>query len=359
VLGNDSDPNGDALSAQLMSGPSHGTLVLGADGSFSYTPAANFNGPDSFTYRASDGVLQSAPATVRIDVAAVNDPPLADAGADTTIVVGQSTTLSGAGSSDVDGDVLSYAWIIVSAPSGSTAALVDPSAVGPSFTPDLRGMYRLRLTVSDGLAPASDEVDLTVLGIITLTPDPLDLPTSATGFLTVTLDAPVVADHVITLTTTDLTLIQIAPSVTIPLGQSSAQIEISTFTIGGTVQVTASSGGFVPDTATVNVSIRVNSPPDARDDSASTQEDTPVAIDVLGNDADVDGNLDPLSLNIAGVPTHGTAVVDPATHRIAYTPQANYNGLDSFGYMRHSHGLRVDRCGERCAGGARRSVRHA
>ncbi len=55
VLGDDSDPDHDPLSAVLVSGPSHGTLTLNADGSFTYSPKDNFNGTDSFTYRASDG----------------------------------------------------------------------------------------------------------------------------------------------------------------------------------------------------------------------------------------------------------------------------------------------------------------
>ena len=55
VLANDTDVDGDALSAVLVSGPAHGSLTLNADGSFTYTPAANYNGPDSFTYKANDG----------------------------------------------------------------------------------------------------------------------------------------------------------------------------------------------------------------------------------------------------------------------------------------------------------------
>ena len=69
VLGNDQDPDGGGpLSAVLVSGPSHGTLLLDPDGSFVYTPAAGFHGTDAFTYRAVDGARQSAPATVSIAV---------------------------------------------------------------------------------------------------------------------------------------------------------------------------------------------------------------------------------------------------------------------------------------------------
>src|SRR5207249_11632699 len=77
VLANDTDPDGDTKTAALVAGPSHGTLTLNANGSFTYTPAANYNGPDSFTYRASDGTLTSNIATVAITVAAVNDAPVA------------------------------------------------------------------------------------------------------------------------------------------------------------------------------------------------------------------------------------------------------------------------------------------
>ena len=67
------DPDGNPLSAVLGSGPSHGTLTLDADGSFIYTPAANFNGSDSFTYKANDGSIDSNVATVTITVTGTND----------------------------------------------------------------------------------------------------------------------------------------------------------------------------------------------------------------------------------------------------------------------------------------------
>ncbi|MGC8963588.1 MAG: Ig-like domain-containing protein, partial [Candidatus Bipolaricaulaceae bacterium] len=74
VLGNDTDVDGDVLQAVLVSGPSHGTLVLNPDGSFTYTPDPDFYGIDTFTYRAFDGELYSNIATVTISVAFVNDP---------------------------------------------------------------------------------------------------------------------------------------------------------------------------------------------------------------------------------------------------------------------------------------------
>ncbi len=70
VLGNDSDADGTPLAAVLVTGPASGTLNLNPNGSFTYTPDSGFTGGDSFTYRASDGVLTSNPATVNITVQA-------------------------------------------------------------------------------------------------------------------------------------------------------------------------------------------------------------------------------------------------------------------------------------------------
>jgi len=68
VLTNDNDPQGLSLTAVLVSGPSHGMLNLNPDGSFDYTPDANYDGPDSFTYKANNGTLDSNTVTVTITV---------------------------------------------------------------------------------------------------------------------------------------------------------------------------------------------------------------------------------------------------------------------------------------------------
>ena len=77
VLGNDGDLDGDPVTVILVAGPSHGTLVLNAVGSFVYTPDTDYHGSDSFTYRAEDGTASSSPATVSLTVSAVNDAPSA------------------------------------------------------------------------------------------------------------------------------------------------------------------------------------------------------------------------------------------------------------------------------------------
>ena len=96
VLGNDTDRNGDALTAALVSGPQHGQLTLESDGSFTYTPDPDFNGSDSFRYRARDGGLESDATTVTIAVAAVNDEPPAGPGSTPPAGPG-STPPAGAG----------------------------------------------------------------------------------------------------------------------------------------------------------------------------------------------------------------------------------------------------------------------
>jgi VCBS repeat-containing protein len=78
VLANDTDVNNDLLQAAVSQGPTHGALTLNADGSFTYTPAANYNGPDSFTYVATDPSGAASAATpVTLQLASVNDAPVA------------------------------------------------------------------------------------------------------------------------------------------------------------------------------------------------------------------------------------------------------------------------------------------
>jgi VCBS repeat-containing protein len=106
VLTNDTDVDGPSLSAILVNGPAHGSLALNADGSFIYTPTANYNGSDSFTYRANDGSLVSNIAAVNITVVPVNDPVVTGA---TTVRTEMNTVASGPlNAIDPDGDGLTF-----------------------------------------------------------------------------------------------------------------------------------------------------------------------------------------------------------------------------------------------------------
>src|SRR5207247_1084652 len=111
VLGNDTDVDSATITAVLVAGPTHGTLTLTANGGFMYTPAANYNGPDSFTYKANDGSLDSNVATVTIAVAAVNDPPVANNDTATTAEDTAITIAVLANDTDVDADSLAVTGV--------------------------------------------------------------------------------------------------------------------------------------------------------------------------------------------------------------------------------------------------------
>ncbi len=101
-------------------------------------------------------------ATAEVTVEQPNRAPTADAGADQTVVQGDQVTLDGSGSSDPDGDNLTYSWSL-SGPSGSSATLSDPSVVDPTFTPQTTGTFTATLTVDDGNGmTAMDTVEITV-----------------------------------------------------------------------------------------------------------------------------------------------------------------------------------------------------
>ena len=102
------DADGDTVSYAKASDPAHGTVTVNADGSYSYTPAANYHGSDSFTYTVSDGNGGSNTYTVSITVDPVNDQPVA---ANTSFSINEDTSHSATlpGATDADGDTVSYA----------------------------------------------------------------------------------------------------------------------------------------------------------------------------------------------------------------------------------------------------------
>ena len=96
----------------------------------------------------NDGTVDSLPDTVTITTQ--NSRPVANAGPDQTVLVGDTVTLDGSGSQDADGDPLTFFWSFTSRPAGSTVTLSDPGAVKPTFVIDLPGTYVSQLIVNDG-----------------------------------------------------------------------------------------------------------------------------------------------------------------------------------------------------------------
>jgi hypothetical protein len=134
VLTNDTDLDGDTLHAVLDSGPSHAAVngfTLNADGSFSYTPAANYNGPDSFTYHANDGTADSNTVTVTLTVNPVDDPPVAVDDSATVLEDASATTIDVlANDTDIDGGPKT----IVSKTNGANGATVTITNSGADLT---------------------------------------------------------------------------------------------------------------------------------------------------------------------------------------------------------------------------------
>ena len=159
------DPDGDALTYNwaFIAMPLGSSAEL--DDSASPTPSfiADQDGYYVLSLRVDDGQFESERSMVVIH-AGDNAKPIADAGEDQSGEVDDPITLDGSGSSDPDGDAITYEWSIVTAPSGSTAQLQNAQNVLASITPDLVGEYLIQLIVTDehSLDSNPDEVELTI-----------------------------------------------------------------------------------------------------------------------------------------------------------------------------------------------------
>lgn len=243
VLANDSDANGDSLTANLDSPASSGSVTLNSDGSFAYTPGPGYTGIDSFTYTASDGALNSNPATVTISVdpIPVNNPPVANDDAASTFessavaidVLGNDT--------DDDGDALSVRAVTQGA---------------------------------DGTVANNG-------GDVTYTPAP--------GF-----------------TGTD------------------------SFTY------IANDGDLDSNPATVTITVEpapANTPPAAVNDAATVNRNSSGnIINVAGNDYDPDGSIDASTVTIVASPNNGETTAANADGTVTYTPKKGFRGTDTFSY---------------------------
>jgi len=325
VLDNDSDADGDTLSVTAASA-GNGTVTINADCSLAYTPNENFNGADTVTYTVSDGQGGTDTATVTVTVTPVNDAPVA--GPDTattnedtpvTIAVLDNVT-------DVDGDTLS----VTAASARNGTVTINPDGT-VTYTPaeNFFGTDTITYTISDGQGgTATETVTVTVTSVN-------DAPVAVADATVTDEDTP------ITITVLDNdsdadgdTLSVTAASagngtVTINADGSLAYTPNENFNGADTVTYSVSDGQGGTDTATVTVTVTaVNDAPVANPDATTIDEDTPVTIDVLANDTDVDG--DTLSV-VAGRADNGSVTIN-SDGSITYLPNANFNGSDTITY---------------------------
>ena len=344
VLGNDSDPDGDPLSAVLGSGPSHGTLTLNANGSFTFTPATDFTGTDSFTYRASDGTLPSNVATVTITVTGVNDVPVAagdgfSTAEDTVLTVAAPGVLGN--DSDPDGDPLTAA--LVTGPSHGSLTLNANGSF--SYTPaaDFAGSDSFTYRASDGILTSNPgTVTISVTGVN-------DVPVAAgDGFSTaedtvLTVAAPGVLGNDADPDGDPLTAALVTGpshgSLTLNANGSFSYTPAADFAGSDSFTYRASDGSLTSNPVTVTISVTgVNDVPVAAGDAFSTAEDTALTVaapGVLGDDSDPDG--DPLTAALVTGPSHGSLTLN-ANGSFSYIPAADFAGSDSFSY-RASDGI--------------------
>ena len=325
LLSNDSDLDGDPLTVTAATAP-NGSVTINADGTITYTPNRNFNGTDIITYTISDGQGGTSTATVTVIVAPVNDPPVA---VNDTASTPEDTPVTIAilgNDSDVDGDSLTVT--AATSPDGQVTINADGTI---TFTPnaDFNGSTTISYTISDGKGGTS-------IANVTLTVSPVNDPPVANPSAAATNEDTLVSLPVLAndsdvdgdpLTVTAASAAN--GTVTINTDGTVTYTPNANFNGTDTVTYTISDGKGGSATSTVTVTVNpVNDPPVAVNDVATTPEDAPVTIAVLGNDRDLDN--DPLTVTAATAP-NGTVTVNP-DGTINYTPNPDFNGVDVITY---------------------------
>jgi len=339
LLGNDSDPDGDNLSLNLVDSPQHGSLVLNPNGSFTYTPEADYVGSDAFTYRANDGELESGVATVLIDVLNDNDAPVAYEDVYTTpedvVLVINAPGLLG-NDADMDGDALSA--VLVTPPSHGTLVLNADGSFSYTPNPDFYGLDGFTYQANDGvLSSSAQSVLITVLPVN-------DAPTVSDGSYTTPEDTTLVVDAPGVLTGSDdvegdgvtVVIVDQPDHGTVVLNPdgSFTYTPDPDFEGEDTFTFVGNDGTDDSNPATVVITVGgVNDAPTAGDSSYTTEEDTALVVSgpgVLTGATDPEG--DDLTAVLVQGPDHGTLVLNP-DGSFTYTPEANFEGEDSFTFV--------------------------
>jgi hypothetical protein len=325
VTANDTDTENDVLTVTSWTAALNGTVSC-AGAACTYTPDVDWFGTDSFTYTVSDGNGGTATATVWITITSVNDVPVAPDDSATTLEDNPVLVDVLANDTDDDGDALTItSW------TDGMHGTVACTPAGCTYTPgpDYNGPDSFTYTIADGNGGvATATVTLTVTG-------DNDIPVPADDTASVDEDGTVDTAVLDNDTDVDGDALAVSSVSTPANGTVTCTASVCTYTPNpdfhgtDTYSYVVSDGNGGTASATVTVTVApVNDVPVAADDAVTTPEDTVVPVPVLANDSDVDG--DPLAITVIVDPLHGTVTCD-ATGCV-YTPEANFNGSDSFTY---------------------------
>jgi cysteine-rich repeat protein len=329
VVANDSDVDGDVLTVTVVTQPAHGTAEIVSGHEVTYTPAPDYHGGDSFSYTIADPSGATATQTVTLTITNVNDTPVAVEDVASVEEDGAATIDVVANDSDLDGDALAIASI--TQPAHGSATIVDATRVQYVPAANYHGPDAFTYTIDDGRGgQATAAVTITVASVN-------DAPVAAGDVAIVDEDTPVTIDALANDSDVDgdgLAITEVAQP-----ANGVAQIvdgrvsytPAANFHGADSFSYTIGDGNGGSATAAVEVTVLpINDAPVAAADAAAVLEDASVAIDVVANDADVDGDV--LAIAAVSPPAHGTvAIVD--AHHVLYTPAANFHGADVFSYV--------------------------
>jgi VCBS repeat-containing protein len=333
VAGNDT-PSGDGGNVwSLVSGPAHGTATVNANGTFNYTPTANYNGLDAFTYKVCDADGDCSTATVNITVTPVDDAPVAVNDAFTTPEdVAINGTVAGNDTPSGDGGNV---WSLVSGPAHGTATVNANGTFNYTPTANYNGPDAFTYKVCDADGDCSTAT-------VSISVTPVD-------------DVPVAVNDAFT-TPEDVAINGTVAGNDTPSGDggnvwslvSGPAHGTATVNANGTFNYTPTANYNGPDaftykvcdadgdcsTATVNITVTpVDDAPIAVNDVNSTTENTPVNGNVSTNDTpspDCPTNVWSL-VGTNGGALHGTVTMN-SNGTYTYTPNAGYSGTDVFTY---------------------------
>jgi VCBS repeat-containing protein len=344
VLANDTDVDGNSLTAALVAGPSHGTLTLNPNGSFLYTPAANYNGSDSFTYRANDGTTNSNIATVSLTITSVNDAPVAtndsySTNEDTALTISTPGVL--ANDTDIDGDALSA--VVATGPTHGALTLNPNGSFLYTPAGNYNGSDSFTYRANDGTTNSNIATVALTITSVNDAPVATNDSYSTNQDIQLNVNSPGVLanDNDVDGDALSAVLATAPAHGTVSLNTNGSFTYTPTAGYIGSDGFTykANDGAANSNIATVAITVAANHAPVATNDSYSTNEDNPLTVSapgVLTNDTDADGNT--LTANLVTGPAHGSLTLN-ANGSFTYTPSANYNGTDSFTYRANDGAL--------------------